>query len=100
PGAPYPVAPQAHRVEAVDPGRVPRHQHEGGHVLDDPRTTPYHGESAYPHELVEPREAPDDGPVFHLHEPRQSCPVGQHHVIAHDAVVTDVNVGHNEIPVA
>src|SRR5690606_22183119 len=46
------------------------------------------------------RQSADDGTVFHFHKAGQTGAVGDDGAVAHDAVVPDVGVGHDEVAVA
>jgi hypothetical protein len=74
--------------------------HVGRHVLADARVLAHEAVRAGAAELVQPREAAENGPVADLAMPGQADVVGQDHVVAHHAVVRDVRVGHDPVVVA
>ena len=68
-----------------DVRRVAVHHHERRHVLHDLRAPAADRQPAEAAELVDRRQAADDGAVAHLHVARQRAIVGEDHVVAHDA---------------
>src|SRR5690606_37836494 len=87
-------------IDGAGGGRVARHHHVGGHILGEEGGGPGKAVGADRDELVHQHVAGEDRPVPHHHMAGEGGIVDQDAVIAHHAIVTDVDVGHQQVVIA
>ena len=93
-------AAQALDVETARLTRIAIHQHVGRNILVNGRVRPHHGMHTHTAELVHARLPANNGPVVHMHVPRQPDVAGQYGVTAQLHVVGDVHRGHDPVVIA
>ena len=74
--------------------------HKGRHVHHQNGTPAHHGAFADAAELVHTGLSADNGAVGHDGVTGQAHVIGQNRIVAHDAVVRDMNVRHKKVAVA
>jgi len=94
------VAAESDGVQADDPGAMAVGDHEGGHILGHAGYAADHGDGTEPTKLMDGCLAGQEHPVLHLDVAGQAGGICEDVVAAHDAVVSDVGVGHQEIVVS
>src|SRR5690606_22783130 len=90
------AAAQAHHVHAHVAQGLACGLHEGGHVLAHQAGPGDETVGTDVDELLHGHIAFQDGPIIDGHMARQVHTVGDHHVVAHDAVVCHVHIGHQQ----
>ena len=91
---------QAHLVHTLIGNGVACCHTIGWNVLVDKRTALNHHVAADVGELMYQCTAANDGPVCHLNLAGKLCRVGHDDVVAHNAVVCHMAIGHDQAVVA
>src|SRR5690625_1282481 len=60
----------------------------------------HQGVSPDTQKLVYTGKAAQNHPVIYLYMPRQACVIGEHRIVAHDTIMRDVYVGHQQVTVS
>src|SRR5690606_22264423 len=91
---------QTHSVHAAHSRRCTTDNHIGRHIVGNVRHAPNHRVCADAQELVYTGITAEDGPVIYLYVAGQTGVVGKHSVVANDAVVCNVHIGHKQVVAA
>ena len=91
---------EAHGIESEQSRPTSRGKHVRWNIQSDAGHAADEGMGANPTELVDRREASDDGMIFDRDMPSQRCRIGEDDLVSDLTIMGHMGIGHEEVPMA